>query len=74
MRLPSSSAWWRRTVFAESLVPVLAYHVTEGVRNSKSVTSAKQVTMLGGGTITARGGFVDAANSDANFVAWMRSP
>jgi uncharacterized surface protein with fasciclin (FAS1) repeats len=53
---------------AKSLVPVLAYHVTEGVRNSKSVTSAKKVTMLSGGTITARGGFVDAANSDADFV------
>ena len=53
---------------AKTLVPVLAYHVTEGVRNSKSVTSAKQITMLSGGTITARGGFVDAAESDANFV------
>ena len=47
---------------------VLAYHVTDGVRNSKSVTSAKQVTMLDGGTITARAGFVDAAKSDAEFV------
>ena len=53
---------------AKSLLPVLAYHVTEGVRNSKSVTSAKQITMLSGGTITARQGLVDAAGSDAKFV------
>ena len=48
---------------------VLDYHVTEGVRNSKSVTSAKQVTMLDGNPISARGGFVDAISSDAGFVA-----
>jgi uncharacterized surface protein with fasciclin (FAS1) repeats len=53
---------------AKSLIPVLAYHVTEGVRNSKSVTSAKQITMLSNGTITARDGYVDAAGSDAAFV------
>ena len=47
---------------------VLAYHVTEGVRNSRSVTRAKQITMLNGGTITARDGFVDAAKSNADFV------
>ncbi len=47
---------------------VLDYHVTEGVRNSKSVTKAKQVTMLDGNTISARGGFVDAIGSDAGFV------
>jgi uncharacterized surface protein with fasciclin (FAS1) repeats len=51
-----------------AVAQVLAYHVTEGVRNSKSVTSAKQVTMLDGGTITARDGFVEAAKSDAKFV------
>lgn len=48
---------------------VLAYHLTDGVRNSVSVTRAAKITMANGDTITARGGFVDAANSDANFVA-----
>lgn len=48
---------------------VLDYHVTEGVRNSKSVTKAKQITMLDGNTISARGGVVDAIGSDAGFVA-----
>jgi uncharacterized surface protein with fasciclin (FAS1) repeats len=48
---------------------VLDYHVTEGVRNSRSVTRARQVTMLDGNTITATGGFVDAFGSDADFVA-----
>lgn len=53
----------------DGVAEVLAYHVTEGVRNSKSVTSAKQITMLNGGTISARGGFVDAGSTDAGFLA-----
>ena len=53
----------------DGVTAVLAYHVTDGVRNSTSVTRAKQITMLDGNTITARGGFVDAAFSDAGFVA-----
>ena len=53
----------------DTVVAVLSYHVTDGVRNSTSVTKAKQVTMLDGNTITARGGFVDAIGSDADFVA-----
>jgi uncharacterized surface protein with fasciclin (FAS1) repeats len=48
---------------------VLDYHVTDGVRNSKSVTNAKKITMLDGNTISARGGSVDAIGSDAGFVA-----
>jgi uncharacterized surface protein with fasciclin (FAS1) repeats len=48
---------------------VLDYHVTDGVRNSRSVTRARQVTMLDGNTISAGGGFVDAIGSDAGFVA-----
>jgi len=47
---------------------ILDYHVTEGVRNSPSVLRAKKITMLDGNTITARGGFVDAFGSDAEFV------
>ena len=31
---------------------VLAYHVTDGVRNSRSVVSAKQISMLDGNTIS----------------------
>ena len=47
---------------------VLDYHVTEGVRNSRSVTRARQITMLDGNTINATGGFVEAIGSDAEFV------
>jgi len=54
---------------AVDLGAVLAYHITEGVRNSQSVTRARKITMLDGNTITARGGFVEAAGSDADFVA-----
>lgn len=53
----------------DTVSDVLAYHVTDGVRNSVSVTRAANVTMLDGNTITARGGFVDAIGSDAGFVA-----
>jgi uncharacterized surface protein with fasciclin (FAS1) repeats len=56
-------------VGVDGVLSVLAYHLTEGVRNSVSVTRAKQVTMLDGNTISARGGFVDGIGSDANFVA-----
>jgi uncharacterized surface protein with fasciclin (FAS1) repeats len=47
---------------------VLAYHVTDGVRNSKSVTKAKKITMLNGGTISARSGMVEAGSTTADFV------
>ena len=52
----------------ETVSAVLAYHVTDGVRNSVAVTRARQAT-LDGNTITARDGFVDAIGSDAGFVA-----
>ena len=48
---------------------VLAYHVTDGVRNSRSVTKAKKITMLNGGTISARGGMVKAGSTTAGFEA-----
>ena len=57
------------TVGADGVLAVLAYHLSEGVRNSVSVTRAAQITMLDGNTITARGGLVEAANSSADFVA-----
>ena len=36
----------------EGVAGVLAYHVTSGVRNSRSVVSAKRITMLDGNTIS----------------------
>ncbi|MGD2129151.1 MAG: fasciclin domain-containing protein [Lysobacterales bacterium] len=57
---------------AELTVPgireVLDYHLTEGVRNSRSVTRASQVEMLDGNTITVQDGSVDAIGSSAGFV------
>lgn len=47
---------------------VLDYHVTEGVRNSRTVLRARQITMLDGNTISATGGFVEAIGSDAEFI------
>lgn len=52
----------------EGIIAVLDYHVTEGVRNSNSVTRARKIEMLDGNTISARGGFVDGIGSDADFV------
>jgi uncharacterized surface protein with fasciclin (FAS1) repeats len=49
---------------------VLAYHVTEGVRNSRSVTRAKQIEMLDGNTITGRtaSGLIEANFSEAGLL------
>lgn len=47
---------------------VLAYHVTDGVRNSRSVTRARNITMLDGNAISARLGFVEALFSEAEFI------
>ncbi len=47
---------------------VLAYHVTDGVRNSRSVLRAKQITMLDGNAISARSGWIEAAFSDAGIL------
>lgn len=52
----------------DGVAAVLAYHVTEGVRNSRSVTRAKQITMLDGNTITARSGLIEANQSTSGFV------
>ena len=56
-------------VGVDGVTGVLAYHVTAGTRGSRSVTRAKQVTMLDGNTISARAGFVEANGSDADFLA-----
>jgi len=47
---------------------VLDYHVTDGVRISRSVTTASKLTMLDGNTITARQGFIEAIGSDADLL------
>ncbi len=47
----------------DGVAAVLAYHVTEGVRNSRSVTKAKKITMLDGNTISGRSGMIEANNS-----------
>lgn len=56
-------------VGVDGVAGVLAYHLTDGVRNSRSVTGAKQITMADGNTITARGGSITANGSTAGFVA-----
>ncbi len=55
-------------VGVDGVAAVLAYHVTEGVRNSKGVTSAKSIVMLDGNRITARSSSIEAIGSDAGFV------
>jgi uncharacterized surface protein with fasciclin (FAS1) repeats len=52
----------------EEIANVLAYHVTEGVRNSRSVTRARQITMLDGNTISGRSGMIEANSSTAGLV------
>ena len=55
---------------SDEIASVLAYHVTEGVRNSRSVTRAKQIEMLDGNMVSGRTmpGFIDANNSTAELV------
>ena len=54
----------------EGVAAVLAYHVTDGVRNSRSVVSAKQITMLDGNTINydSAMGLIIANNSAAGLL------
>lgn len=47
---------------------VLAYHVTEGVRNSRSVTGAKKITMLDSNTISFDNGLIIANQSAAGLL------
>jgi uncharacterized surface protein with fasciclin (FAS1) repeats len=49
----------------DGVAAVLAYHVTEGVRNSRSVTRAKQITMADGDTVSGRSGMIEANFSTA---------
>ena len=47
------------------LEAVLLYHVTKGVRNSRSVTRARSIEMLDGNTISGRSGDIEATGSTA---------
>ncbi|MDF2152275.1 fasciclin domain-containing protein [Vibrio sp. CAU 1672] len=52
----------------EGVAAVLAYHVTEGVHNSRSVTRAKMRTMLDGNTISFDSGLIIAGQSEAGLL------
>ncbi|MBY6198375.1 fasciclin domain-containing protein [Vibrio hangzhouensis] len=52
----------------EGVAAVLAYHVTDGVRNSRSVTRANSITMLDGNTISVENGLIFANQSEAGFI------
>lgn len=47
---------------------VLAYHVTDGVRNSRSVVSAKRISMLDGNNINYDSGLIIANKSAAGLA------
>lgn len=49
----------------DGVAAVLAYHVTDGVRNSRTVTRANQVTMLDGNTISYENNLIVANQSAA---------
>ncbi len=53
----------------DGVAAVLAYHVTEGVRTSRSVTRAKQITMLDGNTINFDDGLIIANQSEAGLLS-----
>jgi uncharacterized surface protein with fasciclin (FAS1) repeats len=52
----------------EQISGVLAYHVTEGVRNSRTVTRARQITMLDGNTISYMNNLIVANKSTAGLL------
>lgn len=52
----------------EQISGVLAYHVTEGVRNSRTVTRARQVTMLDGNAISYVNSLIVANESTAGLL------
>lgn len=54
---------------AEGVSAVLAYHVTDGVRNSRSVVRAKKITMLDGNAIYYDSGLIMANNSEAALLS-----
>ena len=54
----------------DGVAAVLAYHVTDGVRNSRSVVNARQISMLDGNTINYDGaiGLIIANESAAGLL------
>ena len=52
----------------DGVAAVLAYHVTDGVRNSRSVVRAKQISMLDGNTINYDSGLIIANDSVAGLL------
>ena len=52
----------------EEISGVLAYHVTEGVRNSRTVTRARQITMLDENTISYMNNLIVANESTAGVL------
>jgi len=52
----------------DGVAAVLAYHVTDGVRNSRSVVGAKQISMLDENTISYDDGLIIANNSAAGLA------
>lgn len=53
----------------EQIEGVLAYHVTDGVRNSRSVTRAKQLGMLDGNSISYMNNLIVANESEAGLLS-----
>ena len=53
----------------DGVADVLAYHVTNGVRNSRSVVRAKKITMLDGNTISFENGLLIANQSAAGLLS-----
>ena len=52
----------------DGVADVLAYHVTDGVRNSRSVVSANQIFMYDGNSISFGDGLINANNSAAGLL------
>lgn len=52
----------------DGVADVLAYHVTDGVRNSRSVVRAKRISMLDGNTISYDSGLIIANESAAGLT------
>ena len=53
----------------DGVAAVLAYHVTEGVRNSRSVTRSNSITMLDGNSVYYDDGFIEANQSAAGLLS-----
>ena len=52
----------------DGVAAVLEYHVTNGVRNSRSVLRAKKIKMLDGNSVSGRSGMIEANFSTADIL------